>query len=73
MDRRNGRTLKDDCNGTRHWLYAKSSVPIIEGKYVLRDLCIDYVDLESGKIEFTALVTRLRERRCENEKSKSIS
>jgi len=61
VDRRNGRTLKDECNGTRNWLYAKSSVPIIEGKYVLRDLRIDYVDLESGKIEFTALVTRLRE------------
>lgn len=61
IDRRNGRTLKDDCDGTRNWLYAKSSVLLIEGGYVLRDICMDYVDLECGKIEFTALVKRLKE------------
>jgi hypothetical protein len=61
IDRRNGRTLKDECNGTRRWLYAKSSVPIIDGRYVLRNIWIDYVDLEHGKIEFTAMVKRLKE------------
>lgn len=63
VDRRNGRTLKDEYNGTRYWLYAKLSVPVIDGGYVLRNINIEYVDLEHGKIEFTALVKR----RCENE------
>lgn len=62
VDRRYGRPLQDEYNGTRRWLYAKLSVPLIEGEYVLRNIHIDYVDLEHGKIEFTALVKRLERR-----------
>lgn len=71
VDRRNGRTLKyDDYNGTRYWLYANLSVPSIDGEYVLRNIRIEYADLEKGKIEFTALVKRL-EQRTENRKSRT--
>lgn len=64
VDRRNGRTLKYDYyKGTHYWLFANLFAPIIDGEYVLRNIRIEYADLEHGKIEFTALVKR----RCENE------